>query len=37
MRAVLTGLSGERTPNEFANEIAASRDLIGLQTAENSP
>jgi putative transposase len=28
---------GERTPNEFANEIAASRDLIGFQTAENSP
>jgi putative transposase len=28
---------GERTPNEFANEIAASRDLIGSQTAENSP
>ena len=28
---------GERTPYEFANEIAASRDLIGLQTAENSP
>jgi hypothetical protein len=24
-------------PNEFATEIAASRDLIGLQTAENSP
>jgi putative transposase len=28
---------GERTPNEFANEIAASRDLIEQQTAENSP
>jgi putative transposase len=28
---------GERTPNEFANEIAASRDLIGMQTAEDSP
>ena len=28
---------GERTPNEFVNEIAASRDLFGLQTAENSP
>ena len=27
---------GEKTPNEFANEIAASPDLIGLQTAENS-
>ena len=27
---------GERTPNEFANGIAASRDSIGLQTAENS-
>jgi putative transposase len=28
---------GEKTPNEFANEIAASRDLIGSRTAENSP
>ena len=28
---------GEKTPNEFANEIAASRDFIALQTAENSP
>jgi putative transposase len=28
---------GEKTSKEFANEIAASRDLIGLQTAENSP
>jgi putative transposase len=28
---------GEKTPNEFDNEIAASRFLIGLQTAENSP
>ena len=28
---------GERTPNEFANEVAASRDFIGSQTAENSP
>jgi putative transposase len=28
---------GEKTPNEFANEIAASRDLIRSQTAENSP
>ena len=28
---------GERTPNEFANGIAASRDSIGHQTAENSP
>ncbi len=28
---------GERTPNEFANEVAASRNLIGLQAAENSP
>jgi transposase InsO family protein len=27
---------GERTPNEFANEIAASRDFIGMQTAGNS-
>jgi hypothetical protein len=25
------------TPNEFANEVAASRDFIGQQTAENSP
>ena len=28
---------GERTPNEFAHGIAASRDSMGLQTAENSP
>jgi len=28
---------GEKTPNEFASEIAASRDLTGHQTAENSP
>jgi putative transposase len=28
---------GGRTPNEFANGIAASRDSIGMQTAENSP
>ena len=27
---------GERTPNEFASEIAASRDFTGQQTAENS-
>jgi putative transposase len=27
---------GERTPNEFAKEIAASRDFLGLQTSENS-
>ena len=27
---------GEKTPNEFANEIAASRDLIGLQTTGDS-
>ena len=27
---------GERTPNEFASQIAAGRDLTGLQTAENS-
>jgi putative transposase len=27
---------GERTPNEIANEFAASRGLIGNQTAENS-
>jgi len=27
---------GERTPDEFAKEIAARRDLLGLQTAENS-
>ena len=31
------GAHGERTPNEFAYGIAASRDSIGLQTAENSP
>jgi len=28
---------GERTPNEFANEVAARRDFIGIHTAENSP
>ena len=28
---------GERTPMEFANGIAASRDSIGVETAENSP
>ena len=28
---------GEKTPDEFANEIAASRDFIGMQTAGNSP
>jgi putative transposase len=28
---------GERTPNEFANEVAAGRDFIGQQRAENSP
>ena len=28
---------GERTPNEFAKEVAASRDLLGQQRAENSP
>ena len=28
---------GEGTPSEFANEVAASRDFIGLQAAENSP
>jgi putative transposase len=28
---------GERTPNEFAKEIAASRDFLGQQTAQNSP
>jgi putative transposase len=27
---------GERTPNEFANEFAASRELIDLQTAGDS-
>jgi putative transposase len=27
---------GERTPNEIANEFAASRGLIGTQTTENS-
>ncbi len=29
--------AGERTPNEFASQIAASRDLTGLQTTESSP
>jgi putative transposase len=28
---------GRRMPNEFAKEIAASRDFLGFQTAENSP
>jgi len=28
---------GERTPNEFANDIAASRDVIGVRIAGNSP
>ena len=28
---------GERTPNEFAKEIAASRDFLGQQTAQISP
>jgi putative transposase len=28
---------GEKTPNEFAKGIAASRDSLELQTAENSP
>jgi len=28
---------GEKTPNEFAKEIAASRDFLELKTAENSP
>jgi putative transposase len=28
---------GERTPNEFADEVAGTRDFIGLQAAENSP
>lgn len=28
---------GERTPNEFASQFAANRELTGLQGAENSP
>ena len=28
---------GERTTNEFAHEIATSGDLMGSETAENSP
>jgi putative transposase len=28
---------GERTPAEFAHEVAARRDFMGSQTAENSP
>ena len=28
---------GERTPNEFASQFAARRELTRLQTAENSP
>jgi len=31
------GALGEKTPNEFAKGIAASRDPLGQQTAENSP
>jgi putative transposase len=27
---------GERTPNEFASQVAASRDLTGLRGAESS-
>ena len=27
---------GERTPNEFGRQVAASRDLTGLEGAENS-
>ncbi|MBZ5672122.1 MAG: integrase core domain-containing protein, partial [Acidobacteriia bacterium] len=27
---------GERTPNEFARQVAARRDLTGLEGAENS-
>jgi len=27
---------GEQTPNEFASQVAASRDLTGLEGAENS-
>jgi putative transposase len=27
---------GERTPNEFASQVAARRDLTGLEGAENS-
>ncbi len=28
---------GEQTPNEFASQFAAQRELIGLQKPENSP
>ena len=28
---------GERTPNEFAGQFAARRELTSLQAAENSP
>jgi hypothetical protein len=35
MRAVLTKLSEKRTPNEYACEVAASRDLTGPEGAEN--
>jgi hypothetical protein len=27
----------EKPPNEFAEEIAASRDFLGIQSIENSP
>ena len=28
---------GERTPHEFAHQIAARRDLMGLQSPQDSP
>src|ERR1700733_5181067 len=33
----LTGLWVRRLPQQIANEIAANLDVIGMQTAENSP
>jgi hypothetical protein len=33
----LTGISGEKTPNDFAKDRAASRNLIGLHATEKSP
>jgi hypothetical protein len=36
MGVVLAGFSEEKTPNEFAQEIAAGSDFLGLQTDEHS-
>ncbi len=36
MRVVFAGALGEGTLDEFANEFAASRELIGSQTTGDS-